>query len=117
MKVSHTQPSTKVDQLQWLAWYRAGGLVKVLPHITGYASQGAKPYLNAKQQRALAARVELGDFKTVWEVVQWVEDRWGIRYSDKGMYSVMKRHRLKLKVPRPQSEKADPAQQAAWKRL
>jgi len=101
---------------QWAAWYRAGGLEKVLQHITGHASRGATPYLNAKQQRALAARVEMGDFKTVWEVVQWVENRWGICYSYKGMYSLMKRHRLKLKVPRPQSEKADPAQQTAWKK-
>lgn len=101
---------------QWLAWYRAGGLEKVLRHITGHASRGAMSYLNANQQRALAARVELGNFKTVWEVVQWAEDRWGVRYSYKGMYSLMKRHRLNLKVPRPQSEKANPAQQTAWKK-
>jgi len=101
---------------QWAAWYRVGGLDKVLHHVTGHASRGATPYLNAKQQRALAARVELGDFKTVWEVVEWVKDRWGICYSYKGLYSLMKRHRLTLKVPRPQSEKADPGQQAAWKK-
>ena len=101
---------------QWLAWYRAGGLEKVLHHITGHASRGATPYLNAKQQRALAARVELGDFKRGWEVVQWAERRWGVRYRYKGMYALLKRHRLNLKVPRPQSEKADPAQQTAWKK-
>lgn len=58
----------------------------------------------------------LGDLRTVWEVVQWVEDRWGLRYSYEGMRSVMKRHHLGLKVPRPQSEKAIPAQQEAWKK-
>lgn len=101
---------------QWLAWYRAGGLAEMVRRVTGHASHGTPPHLNAKQQRALAARVELGDFKTVWEVIRWAEDRWGIRYSYQGMYSLMKRHRLKLKVPRPQSEKAVPAQQAAWKK-
>ena len=45
---------------QWAAWYRVGGLDKVLHHVTGHGSRGATPYLNAKQQRALAARVELG---------------------------------------------------------
>jgi transposase len=33
---------------QWAAWYRAGGLAKVLQHVTGHASRGATPYLNAK---------------------------------------------------------------------
>lgn len=100
----------------WVAWYRAGGLAEVLRRVTGHASRGTVPHLNDKQQRALAARVELGDFKTVWDVIEWAADRWGVRYSYQGMYSVLKRHRLKLKVPRPQSEKADPAQQAAWKK-
>jgi len=64
----------------------------------------------------LVARVKLGDFATVWEVMAWVKDRWGIVYSYEGMRSVMKRNDLRLKVPRPRSEKADPQAQAVWQK-
>jgi len=101
---------------KWLAWYRDGGLSEVLARTTGHGATGQMPYLSAMQQRALAARVQLGDFRTVWDVVEWVEARWGIRYSYEGMRSVMKRNRLSLQVPRPQSQKANPTAQQAWKK-
>lgn len=100
----------------WLRWYREGGLGEVGRRVTGYHSQGAAAYLNAAQQRALAAKVELGAFRTVWEAVQWVEGRWNIRYSYHGMYALLKRHQLHIKVPRPRSDKADPQQQEGWKK-
>ena len=100
----------------WLRWYREGGVDEVCRRVTGYHSAGVEAYLNALQQRALAAKVALGEFRTVWDAVQWVEDRWGIRYSYDGLYALLKRHALHLKVPRPRSDKADPAQQAAWKK-
>ena len=42
--------------------------------------------------------------------------RWGVRYTYKGMYSLMKGLGLGLKVPRPHSDKADAKQQMAWKK-
>jgi len=100
----------------WLGWYRVGGVGEVCRRVTGYHSQGVEAYLNALQQQALAAKVALGEFRTVWDAVQWVEDRWGIRYSYHGLYALLKRHALHLKVPRPRSDKADPQQQEAWKK-
>jgi transposase len=100
---------------QGVAWYRAGGLAEVLRRVTGYASQGTAPHLNAKQQRALAARVALRDFKTVWEVIQWAEDRWGVQYSYQNVLT-HETSSIEIEVPRPQSDKADPAQQTAWKK-
>jgi transposase len=84
--------------------------------VTGYHSQGAAAYLNVLQQRARAAKVELGEFRTVWEAVQWVEDRWNIHYRYPEMYALLKRHELHLKVPRPRSDKADPPHQEDWKK-
>ena len=84
--------------------------------MKGHQSIGVESYLTALQQKALVARVQLGDFKTVWEIVQWVQDRWGVTYSYKGLYSLLKRRDLKLKVARPQSEKADPEQQVQSKK-
>jgi len=101
---------------RWIAWYRHGGLEEVLRRVTGHGVKGVSAYLNDVQQRALVARVALGDFRTVWDVMHWVEARWGVKYSYDGMYSLMKRHKLGLKVPRPQSEKASPKKQEAWKK-
>lgn len=101
---------------RWLAWYRQGGLAEVLHRVTGHGTTGVQAKLTPVQQRALAARVQLGDFPTVWQVKAWVEARWGIVYSYEGMRSVLKRNGLGLKVPRPQSEKADEKVHDAWQK-
>ena len=101
---------------QWLKWYRQDGLSEVLRRVVGHQAPGKKPYLNRLQQRALVAKVEQGQFRTVWDAMRWVRDRWGVSYTYKGMYSLMKGHGLGVKVPRPRSEKADVKQQLAWKK-
>ncbi len=105
---------------QWLRWYRQGGLSEVLRRVVGHQAKGKKPYLNHLQQKALVAKVQLGQFRTVWDVIQWVWSRWVVRYTYQGMYSLMyslmKGLGLGLKVPRPHSEKADTKQQIAWKK-
>ena len=101
---------------QWLRWYRRGGLGEVLRRVVGHQAKGKKPYLNPLQQRALVAKVQLGQFRTVWDAKEWVWGRWGVRYTYKGMYSLMKGLGLGLKVPRPHSDKADAKQQMAWKK-
>lgn len=94
---------------EWVAWYRVGGLAEVLRRVPGHGTVGVSSELTALQQKALVARVALGDFRTVWDVVAWVKARWGICYSYEGMRSV-------LKVPRPQSEKANRQQQEDWQK-
>jgi transposase len=101
---------------EWIAWYRAGGLTEVLRRVTGHGTVGVPAQLTDLQQKVLVARVALGDFRTVWDVVGWVEARWGIGYSYEGMRSLLKRQGCVLKVPRPQSEKANPQQQENWQK-
>jgi transposase len=101
---------------EWVSWYRCGGLAEVLGRVTGHGTVGVTAHLSPLQQKALVARLALGDFRTVWDVVAWVEARWRIRYSYEGMRSVLKRHQCGLKVPRPQSEKANPQQQEDWQK-
>lgn len=101
---------------RWLSWYRQGGLAEIRQRVSGHGAPGGLAYLNSLQQRALVARVALGDFRTVWDVMEWVQSRWGVIYSYEGMRSLMKRHKLGLKVPRPRSEKASLAKQEAWKK-
>ena len=70
--------------------------------VVGHQAKGKKPYLNPLQQRALVSKL-----RTVWDAKEWVWGRWGVRYTYKGMYSLMKGLGLGLKVPRPHSDKAD----------
>jgi transposase len=101
---------------QWLQWYRQGGLTEVLRRVVGHHAKGKQPYLSPLEPGALVAKVQLGEFRTVWDVMEWVRDRWGVSYTYQGMYTLLKGHRLGLKVPRPHSEKADAQQQLAWKK-
>ena len=91
-------------------------VIGVLRRVVGHHAKGKKPYLNQLQQKALVAKVQQGEFRTAWDVMEWVRGRWGVGYTCQGMYSQMKGHELGLKVPRPHSDKADAQQQTAWKK-
>ena len=79
----------------------------MLQRIKGHGNQGRPPKLNTIRQRALAAKVALGCFRTVWDAIQWVRDRWKVQYSYSGLLNCVKRLKCRLKVPRPRSVKAD----------
>ena len=87
---------------QWLRWYRRGGLSEVLRRVVGHQAKGKKPYLNPLPQRALVAKVQLGQY--------------GMQTSGSGdaggcvilwaCILLMKGLGLGLKVTRPHSDKA-----------
>ena len=97
-----------------MAWYREGGLAEVFRRIPGHGN-GSEAKLTPLQRRALAAKVGMGLFRTVWDAIQWVADRWGIVYSYSGLHACMQRLKCAPKVPRPQSVKANPERQLWWK--
>ena len=101
---------------QWAAWYRIGGVSEVLKRIPGHGAAGRKSYLSSAQQKALLAQVARGVFHSVWEVLDWVEQRWGVRYRPGGMYDWLDRHQANLKVPRPQATQTTPEIQEQWKK-
>ena len=74
----------------WVAWYRHGGLKEVLQRIKGHGNQGRPAKLNGLQQKALVAKVALGSFRNVWDVIQWVRDRWQVKYSYSGLFKRLK---------------------------
>jgi transposase len=98
----------------WVAWYRGGGLPEVLRRVKGYGS-GSVAKLTALQQRALVAKIALGLFRTISDVLQWVVDRWGIAYSYSGIHDRLQQLGCAPKEPRPQSANANPKQQEQWK--
>ncbi len=98
----------------WVAWYRHGGLKEVLQRIRAHGNQGRPARLNVLQQKALAAKVALGNFRNVGDAIQWVKDRWQVQYSYSGLFKCLKRLKCRLKVPRPRSVKADVEAQKEW---
>jgi len=101
----------------WVAWYRQGGLTEVLKRIRGHGHQGRPAKLNTRQQRALKAKVLLGDFRTVWDAIQWVQARWKVLYSYTGLHGRLKHLKCRPKVPRPRSVNANVEAQNEWKAI
>ena len=99
---------------RWVAWYRAGGLALIEGRHAG--SQGAPSYLTTGQKADLAEEVATGRFRTAAEIRRWVEERWGVCYTEGGMYALLGRLRCAPKVPRPVHEKTDQLAQARWKK-
>ncbi len=99
---------------RWLAWYRAGGLAPLEERHAG--SQGAPSYLTPEQRAELAEEVATGRFRTAAEIRAWVAERWGVAYTEGGMYALLHRRRCAPKVARPIHEKTDHLAQARWKK-
>ena len=72
--------------------------------------------LTVEHREALAAEVATGRFRTAAAIRAWVAERWGMTYTEGGMYALLKRLRCGPKVPRPVHDKADHLAQAGWKR-
>ena len=101
---------------RWVEWYRSGSLEEVLRRTPGHAATGRKSYLSREREARLKAKADTGAFRTAQEAIEWMETQWGIRYRTKGVYGLFQRLDLRKKVPRPQSEKANPEAQEAWKK-
>ena len=100
---------------QWIAWYRQGGLDEVRSHRRAN-SQGRPSLLTNDQKEALRNEAAKGAFRTAQKAQQWVQERFGVPYSLKGMYTLLHRLRVSPKLPRPQAVQASPQAQEAWKR-
>jgi transposase len=89
---------------EWVKWYRQGGIEAVKSHRQG-GSGGVKARLEGEELGKLKAKVEQGEFKTIWEAVKWVKDKFEVEYSYWGMRWVFKRLKLKKKYPAPKTLK------------
>ena len=56
-----------------------------------------------------------GRFRTAAEIRAWATERWGVRYTEGGMYALLGRLGCGPKVPRPVHAQADRRAQARWK--
>jgi len=99
---------------RWVRWYRAGGLDGLAQHRQ--AGTGKLAFLTGDQQQRLRDELATGRFRTAAQIRAWVAETFGVTYTEGGMYGLLARLGCSPKVPRPLHEKADLAEQAAWKK-
>lgn len=99
---------------RWVAWYREGGLPVLRGHKMG--GKGPQPFLSPEAQEQVGNAVATGQFRTAWEIRDWIAQQYGANYTVGGVYSLLKRLKCGPKVPRPVHAKTDRELQAAWKK-
>jgi len=99
---------------QWVSWYRDGGLVLVRQKKKGGKGQSAR--LSPEQQQAFLAWARAEGFSTALEACRYVDEQFGVSYSQAGMYGLLSRLKVRKKVPRPMNAKADEETQEAYKK-
>ena len=99
---------------EWVAWYRQGGVEKVLSHRHG-GHGGAESRLSKEQEAKLKAKAEAGEVRTILDGVEWAKAQ-GVEYTYWGMRWVFYRLKLKKKVPRQKAPQASAEEQEAWKK-
>nr|WP_243454891.1 winged helix-turn-helix domain-containing protein [Meiothermus sp. CFH 77666] len=93
-----------------------GGLGEVLKRVPGWGVKVRRAWLDEGQQLELKDECAKGSFRTYEEAQQWVQQRFGVQYSYKGLYGLMARWKVHPKAPRPSSAKADAAALGRWKK-
>ena len=74
---------------RWVSWYRKGGVDEVRAHRQG--GKGRRAYLIEEGMLHLKREAASGRFNTVSDVRDWIEAEYGVRYTDAGAYSLMRR--------------------------
>jgi transposase len=101
---------------EWVGWYRSGGLAEVAGHPRGGLRRPISEPLTAEQQAALVQQARAEGFATVKQAIAWAKHQWGVTLSEDQMRRQYARLQVRSKLPRPISDRADPAAQAAWRK-
>lgn len=81
---------------RWWKQYRQQGMQSLLE-----VEPTRQCRLNQQQQQALMEEAGKGDFSTINEIVDWVEQSFGIHYTQVGMWKLVRRLKIKKKTARP----------------
>ena len=100
---------------QWLARYRQAGLAPLCTTGRGPGRRFVSK-LTPAQWADVHDHTRQGTTRTVRQAAAWIAATFGVAYRDTGLRRALRRQRLRLKVPRPRSDKADRARQEAWKK-
>lgn len=99
---------------EWIAWYKQGGLDQVRSRRRG--GTGRQPRLNTEHKEVLKAKARTEGFVSVKEGVRFVQEQFGVPYTESGMSKVFSALSLRKKVPRPRNAKASQEVQENFKR-
>ncbi len=78
--------------------------------------KGPQPFLSSEAQEQVGNTVATGQFRTAWEIRDWIAQQYGANYTVGGVYSLLKRLKCGPKIPRPVHAKTDRELQTAWKK-
>ena len=93
---------SKRSGLRWWKQYKQEGLESLL-----VVAPTRQPRLSVEQQQELIAEAAKGKFSTIAEIQRWVEQSFGISYTEVGMWKLVRRLKIKKKTPRPSHVKKD----------
>jgi transposase len=77
---------------RWISWYRVGGIDSVIKRTPGHGAPGRPSRLLPEQVKSLVEKAARGEFVTVWEAVDWVEQQFGVTYTYTGMHALLSRN-------------------------
>jgi transposase len=104
-----------VSQLtRWWERYRAEGLAEMLKR---HKPAGKGSRLTPEAWEGLQEEMRAGHIATMQDARNYLEREWGISYKNgKELGWLFKKHRVKWKTGRRRHKKANPEQQAAFKK-
>ena len=104
--ILHVHPKTLK---RWVKAFASGGEAA----LTNFNYVGGDGWLTDVQQQQFTTWLD-ADVRSTAEAIGWVEQQFGLSYSDSGMRKLLKRLDYRYKQPAVLPAKADPNLQAAW---
>jgi transposase len=105
-RILHVHPKTLK---RWVKAFASGGEAA----LTSFNSVGGDGWLTDQQQQQFTTWLD-SDIRSTAEAISWVEEQFGLDYSDSGMRKLLKRLDYRYKQPAVLPSKAKPDVQAAW---
>ena len=104
--ILHIHPKTLK---RWIKAFASGGEDALLSLKYG----GGDGWMTDEQQQQFTTWLD-SDVRSTAEAITWVEQQFGLSYSDSGMRKLLKRLDYRYKQPAVLPAKANPEAQAAW---
>lgn len=104
--ILHIHPKTLK---RWINAFAAGGE----DALTSFKYVGGDGWLTDEQQQQFTTWLD-AEVRSTAEAITWVEQQFGLSYSDSGMRKLLKRLDYRYKQPAVLPAKAKPDVQAAW---
>jgi transposase len=104
--ILHVHPRTLK---RWVKTFVAGGEAA----LTSFNYVGSEPWLSEEQQQQFTTWLD-AEVRSTAEAITYVEQTFGLCYTDSGMRKLLARLDYRYKQPAVLPAKADPEAQAAW---